>query len=445
MTKIITLVKNDDTNFNEQVFLAISFKTNLDLTGYLAKLTIENTTNIYKKYEIQQNAFQVDFDKFITSTLEVGTHRANIKLYDTQNRIKTVYNFNINVEQEFNTSTPFINEYEFEVILDNEGISKYKNYNELKNKPQINNIILEGNKTLDEIGITQHIVDTSKNNIFEHNTSPTSHSDIREQIINKQDRLIAGENITIIDNIISSSNTGGSSGTTSNYEDLKNKPKINNVVLVDNISLEQIGAQPSGNYALISDIPTKTSELTNNSNLAYTSDIPTLLSQLQNDLGFQTLADVMGIIASIPQFKLSIVNELPTTGEKMTLYLVPKEAEEKDIYNEYIWIEQTSSFELIGTTAVDLTDYVKKTDYATSSKAGIMRPANGLFVSGTTGAIVIACASNAQIDAKIDKYYPIVPNNLNYAVNSVLPTMTQAEYDALATKDENIFYMIVEE
>lgn len=32
-----------------------------------------------------------------------------------------------------------------------------------------------------------------------------------------------------------------------------------------------------------------------------------------------------------------------------------------------------------------------------------------------------------------------------YAVNSVLPTMTQAEYDALGTKDENLFYMIVEE
>ena len=128
MTKNITLVKGDDTNFNEQVFLVISFKTNLDLTGYLAKLTIENPTNIFKKYEVQHNAFQVDFDKSITNTLEVGTHKANIKLYDTQNRIKTVYNFEINVEEEFNTSTPFLNEYEFEIIIDNEGISKYINY-----------------------------------------------------------------------------------------------------------------------------------------------------------------------------------------------------------------------------------------------------------------------------------------------------------------------------
>lgn len=63
--------------------------------------------------------------------------------------------------------------------------------------------------------------------------------------------------------------------------------------------------------------------------------------------------------------------------------------------------------------------YTKETDYATSSKAGVVRPANGLFMSGNTGALVIAKASNAQIDAKTDSYYPIVPSNLDYAVKSV--------------------------
>ena len=63
--------------------------------------------------------------------------------------------------------------------------------------------------------------------------------------------------------------------------------------------------------------------------------------------------------------------------------------------------------------------YTKETDYATSSKAGVVRPANGLFMSGNTGALVIAKASNAQIDAKTDSYYPIVSSNLDYAVKSV--------------------------
>ena len=63
--------------------------------------------------------------------------------------------------------------------------------------------------------------------------------------------------------------------------------------------------------------------------------------------------------------------------------------------------------------------YTKETDYATSSKAGVVRPANGLFMTGNTGALVIAKASNEQIDAKTDSYYPIVSSNLDYAVKSV--------------------------
>lgn len=47
---------------------------------------------------------------------------------------------------------------------------------------------------------------------------------------------------------------GEISGTT-DYSKLENKPKINNVELVDNVSLDTLGIQPKGNYALESDIP----------------------------------------------------------------------------------------------------------------------------------------------------------------------------------------------
>lgn len=215
--------------------------------------------------------------------------------------------------------------------------------------------------------------------------------------------------------------------------------------------------QDKGNYALKSEIPSLDGLVNeqqlqqglntkqNKGNYALAGDIPTLVSQLQNNVGYQTQAEVLALIAQIPQFSISIVNSLPQTGNRMTIYLVAKEGTAGDIYNEYVWIESSSTYEYIGTTAVDLTDYIKNTDYATSSKAGIMRPANGLFVSGNTGAVLIAKASTAQIDARTDNYYPIVSSNLAYAVNSILPTMTQSEYDALATKDENSFYMIVEE
>lgn len=163
-------------------------------------------------------------------------------------------------------------------------------------------------------------------------------------------------------------------GGTTDYNWLENKPSINDVTLIGNQSLDSLGIQAKGDYAL-------------------NSDIPTLTSQLQNDSNFATQLDIMQAIAAIPQFKLSIVLELPITGEKMTLYLVPKEGTDNDVYNEYIWIEQTSTFEFLGTTAVDLTDYL------TPSKLGISK---------------------------------------------VSDPMTEDEYNAIATKDPNTLYLIEE-
>ena len=71
---------------------------------------------------------------------------------------------------------------------------------------------------------------------------------------------------------------------------------------------------------------------------------------------------------------LLIVNELPLVGSEDTLYFVPKEdTEESDMYDEYVWIN--NDWELIGTKqiTVDLSDYVKNTDYATASKGGIIK------------------------------------------------------------------------
>lgn len=111
-------------------------------------------------------------------------------------------------------------------------------------------------------------------------------------------------------------------------------------------------------------------------NLALKSEIPTNTSSLVNDSDFATKTDVMSAIASISQFKVSIVTQLPTTGEKMTLYLVAKTGTGNDVYNEYLWIEETSTYEFLGTTAVDLTDYVKNTDYATVNTAGVIKYSN---------------------------------------------------------------------
>ena len=52
------------------------------------------------------------------------------------------------------------------------------------------------------------------------------------------------------------------------------------------------------------------------------------------------------------------VSNLPTTGEKNVIYLVPADTTEENNYrNEYMWIND--KWELIGSTMVDLSEYAK--------------------------------------------------------------------------------------
>lgn len=61
-------------------------------------------------------------------------------------------------------------------------------------------------------------------------------------------------------------------------------------------------------------------------------------------------------VLALPTFTYKVVTELPETGEENIIYLVPKAGEGNDVHDEYIWVN--SAYELIGTTAVDLSGYL---------------------------------------------------------------------------------------
>lgn len=70
--------------------------------------------------------------------------------------------------------------------------------------------------------------------------------------------------------------------------------------------------------------------------------IPTAVSQLTNDSGYQTSSDVTSAIntaiAGITQFDYEIVQTLPATGDKGTIYLVPSSGSSPDSYDEYVYV-----------------------------------------------------------------------------------------------------------
>lgn len=159
----------------------------------------------------------------------------------------------------------------------------------------------------------------------------------------------AGNNITIDNtgNGIRINSTGGGSGGTSNYNDLSNKPKINNVELSGNKSLNDLGIQPAGDYALESDIPDVSNFITNSVN--------NLLNYYLKSETY-TKQEVNNLIGQIATLQFQVVSTLPQTGDSKYIYLVPSSnPKTQNVKDEYIWVN--NSWEQIGSTQIDLTGY----------------------------------------------------------------------------------------
>lgn len=93
-------------------------------------------------------------------------------------------------------------------------------------------------------------------------------------------------------------------------------------------------------------------------------DIPTKVSELLNDSKFQTETQVGNAITEalkdITGVKFEIVQALPATGAAGTIYLVPHVHGDKDIYDEYVFVN--SKWEKLGSTDIDLSGYVLRSD-----------------------------------------------------------------------------------
>lgn len=178
----------------------------------------------------------------------------------------------------------------------------------------------------------------------------------------------------------------GSGGGTSDYEDLDNLPKVNNVTLTGNKSLSDLGIQPAGDYALESEIPDVSNFIT--------KSVDDLVNYYKKSETF-TKQEVNNLISAITTLDIRVVQTLPTEDiSTTTIYLVPKTtAEANNAYDEYIYV--SNAWEHIGSTEVDLTDYVKNTDYATSSNSGVFKVSNGVMI-GSTG--YISCNPRTYAD-----------------------------------------------
>lgn len=129
---------------------------------------------------------------------------------------------------------------------------------------------------------------------------------------------------------------------------------------------------------------------------AQAAEIATKQDQLTAGDNIVISGNVISATGSGTGFDVQVVQELPATGQKGIIYLLAKDGTTPDVYDEYVWIESTQSFELIGTTQVDLTDYVKFTDYATSSKAGVIKTSVSYGTGCSSSGILIGSTATLE-------------------------------------------------
>lgn len=65
-------------------------------------------------------------------------------------------------------------------------------------------------------------------------------------------------------------------------------------------------------------------------------------------------------IGQLKNLEPLFVEELPETGDSKYLYFVPKTGTAGDSYNEYIWVNTSSSYELIGNSQIDISGKLDK-------------------------------------------------------------------------------------
>lgn len=164
----------------------------------------------------------------------------------------------------------------------------------------------------------------------------------------------------------------------------------------------------------------------------------TAFNNLPNDI-YKTGQNILIITLNVPDLWISGIEEENTPYTFIDDNTFVNELKTNGIIKVGYYV-----LSALETQKVDLTDYVKNTDYATSSKGGVIRSSTTYGVSvNSSGSPMCNNLTYANYNKATGGLF-ISKSTLENVLNGRFVTLTQAEYDALETKDENTYYNIVE-
>ena len=212
---------------------------------------------------------------------------------------------------------------------------------------------------------------------------------------------------------------------TSSYNNLTDKPSINNVELSGNKTLENLGIQPAGEYLVASDIANKADKATTLAGYGITD----AYTKLEVDSKLSTVYKYKGSVATY--------EELPSANNEIG-----------DVYNvetdgmNYAW--DGTTWDKLGVT-VDLSNYYtkpevnteldKKLDITTASSTyATITTVNGKADKATTlaGYGITDAYTSSEVDSKLDTKQNTLSTEQLAAVNSGITAEHITSYDAYA-------------
>ena len=299
---------------------------------------------------------------------------------------------------------------ELEIEVENESFVNNLNfdYNEQENKPRINGVELQGDKSLHDLGIQPEGEYITKE--VDNLTNYTTTTDLTQLLGDKADKEEIPTKVSQLSNdsnFIDKNVTNLKNYTTTEVlnESLSAKadkteiPK-NTSQLVNNSGYITSNDVPKKVSDLINDkgyitqenVPTDVSELNNDTGFITEANLPKNLSELENDVGYAktteipkntsdlqndsdfttslvenlvnyykktdtySKTEVNNLISSIKTVNIKKVDVLPEEGETNLIYFVPStKAQEQNGFDEYMYLD--TGWEKIGTTTIDLSDY----------------------------------------------------------------------------------------
>ncbi len=176
--------------------------------------------------------------------------------------------------------------------------------------------------------VNDTFLDYTDDKITAHNTSGTAHSDIR--------------------NLISQL----TSQVTKNTSDISSN---SNRIDANATNISNLTVQVNSNASLIQDTRNNLANNYYTKSQTYTKD------------------EIKSLLGTAAGFQFVVVDELPVQGDPTKIYLVPvpqptplaedEEAVVEDYYDEYIWLAEESRYECIGSTRINIGDYVTKEEF----------------------------------------------------------------------------------